>query len=378
MDTDCIVVGAGVIGLAVARRLALDGMDVVVLERADSVGTETSARSNEVVHAGIYYRPGSPQAVLCRRGHAALAEFCPAHSIDHREVGKLIIATDDESVGWLEDTLARATANGAPDVEMIDGVAARRLEPGLRCQAALWSPRTGIIDSHGLILAYRGHAEERGAAIALETRFVGAAVGGGGFVVTARGADGAETTVRCRLLVNAAGICSPEVASRIDAMPADRVPHHHLAKGTFFSLSGKPPFRHLIVPDHPTRRGGGIFTLDLAGRGRFGPDEKWVETPDYVIEGHPVDGAYAAVRRYYPSLPDGVLGLDYAGIQPRLQGPGEVAVDWRFQGEAGHGVSGLINLYGFDSPGITASLPIADVVAGMLAGRDEAFGSGAA
>lgn len=373
MQTDCIVVGAGAIGLAIARRLARDGLDVVVLERAAAVGSETSARSNEVVHAGLYYRPGSPQAVLCRRGHAALADFCPAHGIDHQEVGKLVIATDDDEVAWVEGVFARATANGAPGIEMIDGATAGRLEPALRCRAALWSPHTGIVDSHGLILAYQGEAEDHGAAIALETSFAGATTDGKGFAVTARGADGTRTTVRCRRLINAAGIWSPGVARAIDAMPAERIPPYHLAKGTFFTLSGRPPFSRLIVPDHPTRRGGGIYTLDLGGRGRFGPDEQWVETPDYLIEGHPVDAAYAAVRRYWPALPDGALGLDYAGIQPRLQGPGEDAVDWRFQGEAEHGIAGLVNLYGIDSPGITASLPIANVVADMLAGREVGF-----
>ena len=372
-ETDCLVVGAGVIGLAIARRLAMDGRDVVVLEREGAIGTHTSSRSNEVIHAGIYHRPGGPQAILCGNGREALYAYCAGHGVEHRQIGKLVAATDAESVGWLEDMHARALVNGVPDLEMLSGPAAEKLEPNLRCHAALWSRRTGIVDTHGLLLAYRGDAESHGAMLALNSPFVSARRDGGQFVVDAGAAQGERTRIRCAILTNAAGIWAPEVARAIEGMGQERIPRIYLAKGAFFSLRGKSPFGRLIVPEPKTWRQGGIFTLDLAMRGRFGPDEGWVDTVDYDLEGWPIAHVYAAVRRYFPALPDGSLTLDYAGIRPRLNGPGGAPADWLLQGENEHGLPGLINLFGLESPGITASLPIADAVAGMLAGRPPPF-----
>ncbi|MBF6570139.1 MAG: NAD(P)/FAD-dependent oxidoreductase [Candidatus Binataceae bacterium] len=370
LETQCVVVGAGVSGLAVARELSARGREVVVLERAGAVGTETSSRSNEVIHAGLYYRPGSPQAVLCARGSLALYEYCARHGIEHLRVGKLVVATDPESVGWIEDTQTKGLANGVRGLELLTGEAAARLEPNLRCSAALHSPHTGIVDTHGLMLAYRGDAEAHGVTFALRTELVGAAPRGAGFEVQTRSRDGEHTRLRCALLINAAGLRAADVARAVEGMPLSAVPKVHFAKGAFFSLRGRAPFRHLIVPEPKTWRLGGIFTLDLAGRGRFGPDEQWVEAIDYGLADWSSAQAYAAVRRYFPSLPDGALTPDYAGIQPRLRGPGEPPTDWIFQDERAHGLHGLINLFGLESPGITASLAIAQTVADLSEGRD--------
>jgi L-2-hydroxyglutarate oxidase LhgO len=372
-DTDCLIVGAGAIGLAIARALAIEGREVVVLERERTLGMHTSSRSNEVIHAGIYHRPGGPQAVLCGRGREALYDYCAQHGVEHRPIGKLVAATDAESVTWLESMHARALENGVPDLEMLSGPAASRLEPHLSCQAALWSRRTGIVDTHGLMLAFRGDAEAHGAMIAFNSRFVSAQRIHGGFIVAVETGGGECTEVRCQALVNAAGIWAPDVARAVEGTSPERIPHIHLAKGAFFSLRGKPPFARLIVPEPKTWRQGGIFTLDLSLHGRFGPDEAWVDSTDYSLEGWPDQHVYTAVRRYFPALPDGALTLDYAGIRPRLNGPGGAPADWLFQGEREHGVPGLINLFGFESPGITASLPIADAVAGMLSGRPLPF-----
>lgn len=371
--TDCVVVGAGVIGLAIAREISASGREVVVLERASQVGTETSSRSNEVIHAGIYHRSNGPQAVLCTRGRETLYAYCESRGVPHRQIGKLVVATDEGSISWLEDAYRQGRANGVPGLELLDGKRAAQLEPNLRCSAALHSPRTGIVDTHQLMLAYRGEAEANGAMFALRTSFVRATRGRGGFDVEAATEPGEQTCIRCSVLVNAAGIWAGEVARHIEGMPADRVPKIHLAKGAFFTLRGRTPFTRLIVPEPKTWRQGGIFTLDLAMRGRFGPDEQWVESVDYRLDGWPVEPIYGIVRRYFPALPDGSLSLDYSGIRPRLNGPGTPGADWLFQGEPEHGIPRLINLFGFESPGITASLEIAKAVCGMLEGRPLPF-----
>jgi len=368
-EAECVVVGAGAIGLAVARHLALEGREVVVLERATAIGTETSSRSNEVIHAGIYHRPGGPQAILCGRGREALYEYCAQSGIEHAQIGKLVVATDDESVGWLEEMYARATDNGVPGINMLSGTAAAALEPNLQCRAALYSSRTGIIDTHGLMLAYRGDAEAHGAVIALNSAFVAASPETHGFSVEVVSGEKERTQIRCEILINAAGIWAPDVARAIKGTSPTRIPRIYLAKGGFFTLRGKSPFRRLIVPEPKSWRQGGIFTLDLASRGRFGPDEAWVDAVDYSLEGWPIDHIYAVVRRYFPALPDNSLSLDYSGIRPRLNGPGVPPADWLFQGEKEHGLPGLINLFGFESPGITASLAIAEVVGGLLKGQ---------
>lgn len=368
-ETECTVVGGGAIGLAIARRLAMDGREVLVLERAARVGTETSSRSNQVIHAGLYHRPKGPQAVLCGRGREAMYAFCETHGVEHRQVGKLVVATDDESVGWLEGLHERARLNEVPDLELMGPQAAKRLEPNLCCRAAMFSGRTGIVDTHGLVLAYQGDAESHGASIVCNTSFVSAARRRDGFEVEVRSSDGECYAVRTSFLINAAGIWAPEVASGIEGMPALHIPKIYNAKGAFFALRGRRPFSTLVVPEPRTWRQGGIFTLDLAGRGLFGPDEAWVDTVDYGLEGWPVAHVYEAVRRYFPALPDGALVPDYSGIRPRLNGPGGAPADWLMQGEAQHGIPGLLNLFGFESPGITASLAIAEAAAGLLKGQ---------
>jgi len=371
--TECIVVGAGVIGLAIARRLALDGRDVVVLERAGNIGTETSSRNNEVIHAGIYYRPGGPQAVLCVTGREALLEYCAEHGVGHAQIGKLILAPDRDSVEWLEGMNARAHTNGAQGLQMLSGAAAMKLEPYLVCCAAIHSTRTAIVDTHGLMLAYRGDAESHGAAVALRSAFVSAQRANGGLEVEFSSEDGTRSRIKCEVLINAAGLWAAEVASNIEGMHPERIPRIQLAKGTFFKLRGKSPFNRLVIPDPTIWRKGGIFTLDLAMRGRFGPDEEWIDKVDYGLEARPKDEVYAMIRRYFPALPDDSLTPDYAGIRPRLHGAGMAPADWLFQSEREHGIPGLMNLFGFETPGITASLAIAQVTADMLAGRPPPF-----
>ncbi len=367
-ETGCIVVGAGVIGLAIARRLAMGGRDVIVLERAMAVGTETSSRSNEVIHAGIYHRPGGPQAILCGRGREQMYEYCSEHHVEHQQIGKLVVATDRESVGWLEEMYARGISNEVRGLSLLSAAEASKLEPNLRCHAALHSTRTGIVDTHGLLLSFRGDAESKGAAIALNSAFVAAQRAKNGFMVDVCSGEGERIQIASAILINAAGIWAPEVARAIEGLSLSLVPRIYLAKGAFFTLRGPTPFRHLVVPEPKSWRQGGIFTLNLGYRGRFGPDEEWVSAVDYDLEGWPIEHIYAVVRRYFPALPDHSLSLDYAGIRPRLNGPGMAPADWLFQGEHEHGLPGLINLFGIESPGITASLAIADVVAGMIEG----------
>ncbi len=367
-ETECIIVGGGAIGLAIARRLAMDGREVLVLESAVRVGTETSSRSNQVIHAGLYHRPGGPQAVLCGLGREAMYAYCETHGVEHRQIGKLVVATDDASVEWLEAMHARAVQNGVPQLEMLGSQKATRLEPNLRCKAALFSGRTGIVDTQGLALAYQGDVETLGGSVACNTSFVSARRLPSGFEVEAQSLDGERHAIRTGILVNAAGIWAAEVACGVEGMPADRIPTIHLAKGAFLVLRGRTPFSRLIVPEPATWRRGGIFTLDLGGQGRFGPDEEWIDSVDYGLDGWPVAHVYEAVRRYFPELPDDSLTLDYSGIRPRLNGPGGAPADWLMQGPAQHGIPGLLNLFGFESPGITASLAIADAAAGLLDG----------
>ena len=378
--TECVVVGAGVIGLACARRMAMAGNEVVIVEAADAIGTGISARSNEVVHAGIYYRPGSPQAVLCVSGRDAVFDYCARRGIACERIGKLVVATDEAALAWLADVRANARSNGAGELEWLNEDAARALEPAIRCRAALHSPATGIVDSHGLMLALLGDAEADGAALALASTLRAASVTPNGFTLSID-SGGDTTQMGCRFLINAAGIGAAPIARSIDGLRSESIPEIHLAKGTFFALGGPSPFRRLIVPEPSVQRAGGIFTLDLAGRGRFGPDEEWIADVDHGFDAGRASGFYAAVRRYFPDLEDGALRPDYAGIRPRRNGPGEAMADWLLGGPREHGVAGLVNLCGVESPGLTAALPIAGAVAAMLldgADADAAVASAAA
>ena len=367
MDSvECVVVGAGVVGLAVARALALAGREVVILEAEDLIGSHTSSRNSEVIHAGIYYPKGSLKARACVAGRDRLYAYCASHGVPHRNCGKLIVATSQDQVPELRGILRKAHENGVTNVHEIPAAEAMRMEPALHCVAALFSPSTGIIDSHALMLAYLGDAEAAGAMLALKSPLEGAAVRDGGFELRVRGAE----PLRCRLLVNSAGLRAPTLASRIEGFPKDRVPPEYYAKGNYYSLAARPPFSRLVYPV-PEPGGLGVHvTLDLAGQARFGPDVEWIdrlgEVPDYAVDPRRADKFYAAIRRYWPALPDGALAPGYAGIRPKISGPKEPAADFVVQGPAEHGIRGLVNLFGIESPGLTASLALADDVAAIL------------
>ena len=358
MDSvDCVVVGAGVIGLAVARALAVAGREVLVLEAAEGIGTETSSRNSEVIHAGIYYPPGSLMARFCVAGRRALYDFCRDRGVPHRNCGKLIVATSAEEDGRLAGIKARAEANGVEGMRVLSAAEARALEPNLSCTSALLSPATGIVDSHAYMLALQGEAEAGGAMVVFLSPVVAARAGRGGIEVEVGGAE--PVTLRCRLLVNAAGLHAPALARRIAGMPAERVPTGYYAKGNYFTLAARAPFSRLIYPV-PVPGGLGVhLTIDLGGQARFGPDVEWIDTLDYTVDPRRADGFYAAVRRYWPALPDGALQPGYAGIRPKITAPGAPAADFVVQGPQTHGVPGLVNLFGIESPGLTASLALA-------------------
>ena len=362
---ECVVVGGGVVGLAVAQGLARAGREVVVLERERLIGSHTSARNSEVIHAGIYYPKGSAKARLCVRGREMLYAWCEAHGVPHRRIGKIIVATASGQEEELGRIAAAAAANGVDDLRPLGRAELRALEPALNGVAGLLSPSTGIIDSHALMLSYRGELEDRGGAIALDTGFVAARPEREGFVVAVEsGAQGggARMTLGCDLLVNAAGLFAGEVAAAIEGLAAPFARRVFYCKGNYFGLSGRVPFSHLIYPV-PERDGLGThLTLDLAGRGRFGPDTEWTSGIDYGLDPRRGDGFYAAIRAYWPDLPDGALAPDYTGIRPKLFPAGGPATDFVIEGEAAHGIPGLVNLFGIESPGLTASLAIAEEV----------------
>jgi L-2-hydroxyglutarate oxidase LhgO len=357
---DCVVIGAGVIGLAIARKLALSGREVIVLEAAEDIGTVTSSRNSEVIHAGIYYRAGSLMARMCVSGKRALYQYCADHGIPHRNCGKLIVATTPKETEKLQSIRAHAEANGVLDMQLLPGEAARALEPALNCDAALLSPSTGIIDSHAYMLALRGDAEAAGAAFAFHTPLARAKVAAGRIEIAAGGE--APMTLACDLLVNAAGLSAPAVARQIEGMPIELIPCAYLAKGNYFSCSARAPFSHLIYPV-PEPGGLGVhLTLDMAGQARFGPDVEWVDSIDYAVDPARADRFYPAIRKYWPTLPDGALMPSYSGIRPKIVPPAVATQDFLIQGPGDHGVSGLINLFGIESPGLTSSLAIADHV----------------
>ncbi len=361
---DCVVIGAGVVGLAVARALGMAGREVVVLEAADAIGTGASARNSEVIHAGLYYPAGSLKARLCVEGNRKLVEYCRERAVDHALVGKLIVATDDAEAVKLEALLATGTANGVP-LHWLTGDEARDLEPALRCTRALLSPTTGIVDSHGLMTMLLADAEAHGAALALMTPVIGGEAAADGIVLHTGGAEPAE--ILSRSVVNCAGLDAQTVSAGIAGLARNSVPTRHLCKGTYFALAGRTPFRRLVYPI-PAAAGLGVhFTLDLGGQGRFGPDVEWVESVDYTVDPGRADAFYGAIRRYWPDLPDGALQPAYAGVRPKVQARGEPARDFLVHGPADHGVPGYVALYGIESPGLTACLAIAELVSSKLA-----------
>ena len=365
-DVDAMVVGAGVVGLAVARALALRGREVMVLDGADAIGTGTSSRNSEVVHAGIYYPVGSLKARLCVEGKDRLYAYCAERGIAHRRCGKLIVATTPSQRDALPAIVEKARANGVDDLRLIDREAARALEPALECLAAVVSPSTGIVDSHGLMLAMQGDLEHHGGLVALHAgvdRLQATADG-----IELHCADG--MALRARTVVNAAGLGACALARRTDGLDARHVPTPYFAKGSYFTLSGRSPFSHLIYPaPEPDRHLAGLgvhLTIDLGGQAKFGPDVQWVDDPqDLQVDPARGEGFYAEVRRYWPALPDGVLLPGYAGMRPKISGPHEPAADFRIDGAAAHGVPGLVNLFGIESPGLTSCLAIGEHVAAL-------------
>ena len=365
MDTvDCVVIGAGVVGLAVARALALQGREVMVLEAASAIGTGTSSRNSEVIHAGIYYPTMSLKARLCVGGNALLYDYCAERAIDHRRCGKLIVATSATQAERLNAIAQQAVANGVGDLSLLSRSEALALEPQLDCVAALLSPCTGIIDSHALMLSLQGDIEAAGGVVVLNCAVAHANIADSAIDLIVN--DGSH--LRAGTVVNAAGLQAQSMARQFSGLAAQHVPASHYAKGNYFSLAGRSPFSRLIYPV-PEVAGLGVHaTRDLGGQMKFGPDVQWVERPDDLA----VDPArsvafYAEVRKYWPGLMDGALQPSYAGIRPKLHGPGEPAADFLIQGCADHGVPGLVNLFGIESPGLTASLAIGQHVVSVLA-----------
>jgi L-2-hydroxyglutarate oxidase LhgO len=363
-EIDCVVIGAGVVGLAVARALALQGREVLVLEAEGAIGTGTSSRNSEVIHAGIYYAAGSLKARLCVEGRRALYAYAAERGVPYRRCGKLIVATSEAQVAQLDAILAKAHANGVEDMVLLSGAEARVLEPELTCLAALHSPNTGIVDSHALMLSLQGDVENAGGMLALKSPVASATCTADGIVLT--GEDG--TLLQCATVVNAAGLTAPLLAKRFDGLPSASLPEAHFAKGNYFTLAGRAPFQRLIYPV-PEAAGLGVhLTLDLGGQAKFGPDVQWTDSPhDLVVDPRRGDAFYDEVRRYWPALPDGALIPGYAGIRPKISGPDEPARDFVIAGPETHGVPGLVNLFGIESPGLTSSLAIGRHVAELLA-----------
>jgi L-2-hydroxyglutarate oxidase LhgO len=361
MDSiDSVVIGAGVIGLAVARALAQSGREVIVLEAEDAIGTHTSSRNSEVIHAGIYYPKDSLKARACVEGRHRLYDYCASHGVPCRRCGKLIVATQDAQLAELEAIRQRALANGVDDIVRLDRAQTLALEPALAAVASLHSPSTGIIDSHALMLAYLGDAEAHGAVLALKSPLERARCSGDAIELEVGGAEPMRLRARC--VVNAAGLRAPSLARCIEGYPSAQAPGEYYAKGNYYALSGRAPFTRLVYPV-PEPGGLGVHvTLDLAGQARFGPDVEWVERIDYQVDPRRAERFYAAIRSYWPALPDGALVPGYAGVRPKIVPQGAPAADFVVQGPRAHGIAGLVQLFGIESPGLTASLALADEV----------------
>jgi L-2-hydroxyglutarate oxidase LhgO len=361
---ECAVIGAGVVGLAIARSLALSGREVVVLEAENAFGTHTSSRNSEVIHAGIYYPTGSLKARLCVAGRKALYRYCAEHDVHHRRIGKVIVACDESELPGLKKYKAQAEINGVDDLRMLAADELAAMEPEVRCVAGFLSPSTGIVDSHGLMLAYLGEAEGGGASLALGSPVVSGRAGNDGILLEVGGAE--PLSVMCDIVVNSAGFSAQAVARTIDGVPAQTIPASHYAIGHYYTLTAAAPFRHLVYPVARQDWLGVHVTLDLGGRVKFGPDFTWIDRVDYRFDESREAAFYQAIRRYYPGLKDGSLQPGYTGIRPKIHGPGEPVPDWAIQGPRDHGVAGLVNLYGIESPGLTSSLAIADHVVALL------------
>jgi L-2-hydroxyglutarate oxidase LhgO len=362
MDTvDAVVIGAGVVGLAIARALALRGREVLIVEAADHFGTETSSRNSEVIHAGIYYPRDSLKARLCVEGRGLLYDYCDAYGVPYRRCGKLIVAASEAQLSELNNIKQAALANGVT-LEFFTRAQALALEPQLSCEGALYSPTTGIIDSHSYMLALLGQAESRGTMLVTGSRVTHLQLEPGGILI---GINDAAPSLKANTIINSAGLHAPQVAGLMAAsgFPAQSIPTPYFAKGNYFTLATRSPFERLVYPI-PEPGGLGVhLTLDLAGRARFGPDVQWVERCEYSVEPERAQRFYAAIRTYWPDLADGALQPGYAGIRPKISAPHEPAADFRIDGPEAHGVTGVVNLFGIESPGLTASLALAELVA---------------
>ena len=369
---DALVIGAGVVGLAVGRALAQRGVETIVVERADAIGSGISSRNSEVIHAGLYYAPGSLKARLCVAGRDRLYAYCASHGVAHRRCGKLVVATADDQLGALHALAQRARENGVADLELLSAAEAIALEPELRCTAELLSPSSGIVDSHALMLALRGDLEGAGGAVVLRSPVERVECFDRGVDGHRVEVGGAEPSALCaRFVVNAAGLHAPALAARFDGLAAQHVPRARFSKGSYFALARRSPFARLVYPLPQDAWLGVHLTLDLAGRARFGPDAQWLavasaDAIDYGVDPARAEAFYADVRRYWPALPDGALEPAYSGVRPKLHGPGEPAPDFRIDGPREHGVAGLVNLFGIESPGLTSCLALADEVLARL------------
>jgi len=364
-DFDACVVGAGAVGLACAFAMAKRDLSVVVLESQMGIGQGVSSRNSEVIHAGLYYPTGSLKARACVEGRRALYAFLASHKIDFRKCGKLVVATDESEVARLEVIERQARINGVEGLAALSGKTATALEPGLKAHAALLSPESGVFDSHGYMLALQGEIEDRGGAVALGAPFERASPREGGGFAIAFGGE-AASSLTARLLVTAPGLSAQAVAARIEGFPIGLIPPRHLGKGVYFRLTGRAPFEHLIYPPPIHGALGTHYRKDLGGQAVFGPDLAYVETEGYSVDPRRAEGFYAYVRRFWPDLPDGALSPDYAGIRPKIHGPDEPQPDFRLDGQAAHGIDGLVALFGIESPGLTCSLAIGEAIAALL------------
>jgi len=369
---DCIVIGAGVVGLAVARALAAHGREVIVVERHPAIGMETSSRNSEVIHAGLYYPTGSLKAELCVEGRARLYDYCRERELPHRRCGKLVVATSEAQQDKLHAIHAQAQANGCTEVRLLNAAEARALEPALSCVAALWSPATGIIDSHAYMLALQADTENAGGMIAFDSAVVGGVAGTDGVLLRVRSGDGAEVELQADTVVNCGGLWAPALARRIDGLDPADMPTPYFAKGNYYSLAARAPFSHLIYPV-PEPGGLGVhLTLDLGGQARFGPDVEWLpeaaDPLDYTVDPRRADKFYQEIRAYWPGLPDHALQPAYAGVRPKLGPAGTPAADFLF---SRHRSRHYLGLYGIESPGLTAALAIGERVLRQVADPSE-------
>ncbi|MBM0108909.1 NAD(P)/FAD-dependent oxidoreductase [Steroidobacter sp. S1-65] len=361
-SADCIVVGAGVVGLAVARAFAAYGREVLVLEAERTIGTGVSSRSSEVIHAGIYYLPHSLKARLCVSGRDQLYEYCNTRNVEHRRLGKLIVATSEPQVLDLHRYADQAAANGVADLRLLTGQEVRSIEPSVRCVAGLLSPSTGIIDSHGLMIAYQADIEAHGGTILFNTRVLRGTLFSSGVQLEIEGG----TSVSAGTVVNAGGLQAQALSSRMEGIPHASIPDLHLAKGHYFTLSGRSPFKRLVYPIANEAGLGTHVTLDLSGRARFGPDVQWIDHVDYTFNTDRRALFCRAIREYYPDLDESCLQPGYVGIRPKVCGPGQPSADFCICGPAAHGGAPYAALYGIESPGLTASLALGTYVARMF------------